>query len=119
MRLPVHVLSVYPIADGDTESPSYRENAMAKPLSRAGMRWFFRNYARTPADLRDRRISLVRANLRGLPPTTIINAQIDPLLSDGQQLAAALRAAGVRTDARVWPGVTHEFFGMGAVVDKA
>jgi acetyl esterase/lipase len=119
VRLPVHVLSVYPIADGDTESPSYTENAMAKPLSRAGMQWFFRHYPRTSADLRDRRISLIRANLRGLPPTTIINAQIDPLRSDGQQLAAALRAAGVRTDARVWNGVTHEFFGMGAVVDKA
>lgn len=92
---------------------------MAKPLSRAGMQWFFRNYTGTPADLRDSRISLVRANLRGLPPTTIVNAQIDPLRSDGEQLAAALRAAGVRVDRRVWNGVTHEFFGMGAVVDKA
>jgi len=119
VRLPVHVLAVYPIADGDTESPSYTENAMAKPLSRAGMQWFFRHYPRTPADLRDRRISLVRANLRGLPPTTVVLAQIDPLRSDGQQLAAALRAAGVQTESRVWTGVTHEFFGMGAVVDKA
>jgi acetyl esterase/lipase len=119
VRLPVHVLSIYPIADGDTQSPSYVENAAAKPLSRAGMQWFFRHYPRTPADLRDPRISLVRANLRGLPPTTIINAQIDPLRSDGQQLATALRAAGVQTDARVWNGVTHEFFGMGAVVARA
>jgi acetyl esterase/lipase len=113
------VLSVYPIADGDTQSPSYVENAMAKPLSRAGMQWFFRHYPRAPADLRDPRISLVRASLRGLPPTTIVNAQIDPLRSDGEELATALRAAGVRVDRRVWNGVTHEFFGMGAVVDKA
>lgn len=119
VQLPVHVLSVYPIADGDTQSPSYVQNALAKPLSRAGMQWFFRNYPRSPADLRDPRVSLLRADLRGLPPTTIVNAQIDPLLSDGQELAAALRAAGVQTDARVWSGVTHEFFGMGAVVDKA
>ncbi len=119
VRLPVHVLSVYPIADGDTQSPSYTENAMAKPLSRTGMQWFFRYYPRSPADLRDRRISLIRANLRGLPPTTIVNAQIDPLRSDGEQLAAALRAAGVRVSQRTWNGVTHEFFGMAAVVDKA
>lgn len=119
VRLPVHVLSVYPIADGDTDSPSYVENATAKPLSRAGMQWFFRHYLRSPADARNPRIALTRANLRGLPPTTIINAQIDPLRSDGEQLAAALRAAGVRTDARTWNGVTHEFFGMGAVVGKA
>jgi len=119
VALPLHVLSVYPIADGDTESPSYVENAMARPLSRAGMQWFFRYYPRTPADLRDPRISLVRANLRGLPPTTIVNAQIDPLRSDGEQLATALRAAGVQVEQRTWTGVTHEFFGMGAVVDKA
>jgi acetyl esterase/lipase len=119
VRLPVHVLAVYPIADGDTQSPSYVENAMAKPLSRAAMQWFFQHYLRSPADGRDARVALVRANLRGLPPTTIITAQIDPLRSDGEQLAAALRAAGVRTDAMSYDGVTHEFFGMGAVVDKA
>ncbi|MBB4634767.1 alpha/beta hydrolase [Longimicrobium terrae] len=119
VRAPVHVLAVYPIADGDTESPSYTENAMAKPLSRAGMQWFFQHYPRTPADLRDPRISLTRANLRGLPPTTIVNAQIDPLRSDGEELAAALRSAGVTVQQRTWPAVTHEFFGMCAVVTKA
>jgi acetyl esterase/lipase len=118
-RLPVHVLAVYPIADGDTQSPSYTENATAAPLSRAGMQWFFRYALRAPADARDPRISLTHANLRGLPPTTLVTAQIDPLRSDGMELAAALRAAGVRVDAMNYDGVTHEFFGMGAVVDKA
>jgi acetyl esterase len=32
--LPVHILSVYPIADGDVQSPSYDKYANAKPLSR-------------------------------------------------------------------------------------
>ena len=45
--------------------------------------------------------------------------QIDPLRSDGEQLTTALRAAGVQVSQRTWNGVTHEFFGMGAVVDKA
>ncbi len=119
VKLPVHVLAVYPIADGDTESPSYAENANAKPLSRAGMQWFFRHYPRTPADLRDPRISLVRADLRGMPATTIILAEIDPLRSDGMELAERLRAAGVRVNLHQHEGVTHEFFGMGAVVDDA
>jgi acetyl esterase len=119
VKLPVHVLAVYPIADGDTESPSYTENANAKPLSRAGMQWFFRHYPRTPADLRDPRISLVRADLRGMPATTIILAEIDPLRSDGMELAERLRAAGVRVNLHQHEGVTHEFFGMGAVVDDA
>ena len=119
VKLPVHVLAVYPIADGDTESPSYTEHRNAIPLSRAGMQWFFRQYLRTPADAADPRISLVDANLRGLPPTTVILAQIDPLRSDGEELAEKLRAAGVRADVHTHEGVTHEFFGMGAVVEDA
>ncbi|CAA9363478.1 MAG: Esterase/lipase [uncultured Gemmatimonadetes bacterium] len=119
VKLPVHVLSVYPIADGDTISPSYQEWANAKPLDRPTMAWFFRHYLRGPQDAADPRISLVDTNLRGMPPHTIINAQIDPLRSDGEELAARLRAAGVQVQQRTWEGTTHEFFGTGAVVSDA
>ena len=83
------------------------------------MGWFARHTVRTPADLQDPRISLVKANLRDLPPVTIINAQIDPLLDDGAQLEQALESAGNAVERRVYDGVTHEFFGMAAVEDKA
>lgn len=119
VRMPVHVLAVYPIADGDTESPSYVENATAKPLNRPMMQWFFRHYLRTPQDARDPRISLVRADLSRMPPTTVILAEIDPLRSDGEELAARLRAANVPVQVHTHQGVTHEFFGMGAVVADA
>jgi acetyl esterase len=119
LQLPLAVISVYPIAGGDTTTPSYVENANAKPLNRAMMSWFFDNYLRSPADRQDPRINLVAADLKGLPPVTIINAQIDPLRSDGELLAAKLRDAGVSVDQKTWGGVTHEFFGMGAVHDKA
>ncbi|MDB6029168.1 MAG: hypothetical protein JWM68_5391 [Verrucomicrobiales bacterium] len=37
-------------------------------------------------------VSLVTtSNLKGLPPTTIINAQIDPLRSEGEMLAGKLQ----------------------------
>lgn len=119
VRLPVHILSVYPIADGDTESPSYQEYANAVPLNRPLMAWFFDKYLRTPADARDPRISLISAELSGMPPTTIINAQIDPLRSEGEELAERMRAAGVDVEQRTFPGVTHEFFGMAAVLEQA
>ncbi len=45
--------------------------------------WFTYFYASSPADTQDSRINLVGANLPGLPPTTIVNAQNDPLRSDG------------------------------------
>ena len=119
LMMPKHVLSVYPIAGADTTTPSYTQHAMAKPLNRAMMTWFFEHYLRGAADRQDPRVNLVAANLRGLPPMTIINAGIDPLLSDGEMLAQRLRDAGVTVEQRTFDGVTHEFFGMAAVVDRA
>lgn len=119
VQAPLAIVSVYPIAGTDTMTPSYSENALAKPLNRPMMRWFFDNYLRNAADRADPRVNLVAANLKGLPPTTIINAQIDPLRSDGEMLAEKLRSAGVTVTQRTFDGVTHEFFGMASVVDKA
>jgi len=116
---PVHILSVYPIANSATNLPSRMDSATAKPLNTAMLKWFGHYYARTPADLQDPRINLVTADLKGLPPVTIVNAQIDPLRSDGETLAAALRSAGVPVEQRTFEGMTHEFFGMAAVVRGA
>ena len=119
LRLPLHVLSVYPIAGTDLNTPSYQDSSNALPLNRAGMAWFFHHVMRSPADLMDPRINLVMADLRGLPPVTLIQAQIDPLRSDGDLLAQRLRAGGVDVAEREWAGTTHEFFGADAVIRDA
>ncbi|GAC1311131.1 MAG: alpha/beta hydrolase [Steroidobacteraceae bacterium] len=117
---PVAVLSVYPIAQAaDMSTESYRDSAMAKPLNKAMMAWFFDKTLSQPSEKTDPRVDLVHANLAGLPPVTIINAQIDPLRSDGEMLEAALKKAGVKVERKVYDGVTHEFFGMAAVVESA
>jgi acetyl esterase len=119
-RLPVHQVLIYPVAGYNFNTPSYRENAQAKPLNRAMMAWFFEKYLRDPADGKNPLISLVDApDLKGLPPATIITAEIDPLRSEGEQYAARLRDAGVPVTYRNFDGVTHEFFGMGAVLRDA
>ena len=115
----MHQLLVYPVAGNDLNTPSYLANTAAVPLGRAAMIWFAEYTVRTPEDMADPRINLLAANLQGLPPTTIIAAQIDPLLSEGERLAELLRTAGVPVERRQWDGVTHEFFGMAAVVPKA
>ena len=119
-QAPLHQVLVYPVADNDFNSPSYIENAAAKPLSKPMMEWFAKHYLNTPDQSADPRIALVKqANLAKLPPATIILAQIDPLRSDGEKYAEKLRAAGVPVTVQRYDGVTHEFFGMAAVVDKA
>lgn len=119
LQMPVHVVSVYPIAQSRLDTPSYEQFKDAKPLNRPMMRWFFEQTIRSTADLQDPRIDLVHARLQGLPPVTLINAGIDPLRSDGEMLAQSLKQAGVPVERRVWEGSTHEFFGMAAVVQDA
>jgi len=118
VQLPIYQVLVYPVAGSDMSTPPYIANANAKPLSKAMMRWFFDNAA-TPADGNDPRLIPLEANLAGLPPTTIITAQIDPLQSEGEMLADKLKGAGVKVNYKNYRGVTHEFFGMGAVVSTA
>lgn len=119
VALPVHQLLIYPVTNFAFDTPSYQENAMAKPLGKAGMQWFF-SQAATPADAENPFLSPLRAkDLRGMPPATIITAQIDPLRSEGEAYAKKLQAAGVKTNYRNFDAVTHEFFGMGSVVPQA
>ncbi|APW39697.1 lipase [Rhodoferax koreense] len=116
---PRHVLSVYPVAQTSLNTESYLENAIAKPLNRAMVAWFVDKLIRSEEDLKDPRLSLVDADLAGLPPVTIINARLDPLRSDGAKLEDALRDAGVPVERRSYEGVAHEFFGAAAVLEKA
>ncbi|MBE7172918.1 MAG: alpha/beta hydrolase fold domain-containing protein [Williamsia sp.] len=87
---------------------------MSKPLAQ----YFLTLYLSNPAEGANPLISLVNANLSGLPSTTIINAETDPLLSDGGQLANKLQEAKVLFR-QVYTGVTQEFFGMVTVVREA
>jgi acetyl esterase/lipase len=50
------------------------------------MEWFAKHALRGEADKKDPRIDLVNANLKGLPPVTLINAQIDPPLRSDADL---------------------------------
>lgn len=119
VKFPVHILSVYPIADGDVESPSYDKYADALPLNRPLMAWFFDKYIPDWKSKEYPLISLIDTDLSGLPSTTIINAEIDPLEHEGGVLAGRMKEAGVKVTREVYAGVTHEFFGMAAVLDQA
>lgn len=119
LQAPRHVLAVYPVAQTSLNTESYLENAIAKPLNRAMVKWFVGHLVRSDEDLKDPRLSLIDARLEGLPPVTIVNARLDPLRSDGAQLEEALQNAGVPVERREYEGVAHEFFGAAAVLTKA
>ncbi|QBE67534.1 alpha/beta hydrolase [Pseudoduganella lutea] len=114
---PVHQLLIYPVVSDDMSTPSYQRNANAKPLNKAMMQWFFKHYGADPQH--PHALPLKADTLKGLPPATVITAEIDPLASEGASYAERLKKDGVRVDYREFDGVTHEFFGMGAAVPKA
>lgn len=115
---PVHQLLVYPVAGTDLTAPSVREHASGtKPLNGETLEWFIKHYTANPQDVQDTRLNVLGvSDLSRLPPTTIVLAQIDPLRSGGELLGQRLQASGVPVATRTYPGITHEFFGTGAVV---
>jgi acetyl esterase len=119
ITVPVAIVSIYPVATTSMDTPSKKEDAAAKPLDTPMMTWFFDKVLNSDSDKSDPRLNLVAADLKNLPPVAIINAEIDPLRSDGDMIADKLKAAGNNVAHQVYQGVTHEFFGTDAVVAKA
>ena len=115
--MPVHQLLVYPVVNDDMNSPSYVKYANAKPLNKPMMAWFFKHYGGDPKNAYA--LPMKAASLKGLPPATVITAEIDPLLSEGKAYAERLKKDGVPVTYKHYNGVAHEFFGMGAVVPAA
>jgi len=117
VALPLHQLLVYPVVNDDMNTASYKTNANAKPLNKPMMAWFFKHYGGDPKN--PYALPMKATSLKGLPPATIVAAEIDPLLSEGKAYADKLKKDGVAVSYKEYSGVTHEFFGMGAVVPKA
>lgn len=121
-KMPIYQMLVYPYVDtsfASANAPSAIQNAKVIPLNRAMLTWFSR-YALPSARFgRNHLASPLFGNVRGLPAATVVQAELDPLRSQGTSYIAKLRAAGIPVRARLYRGVTHEFFGMGAVIDQS
>lgn len=119
--LPVHQVLIYPVTQlVSADTPSALTYADAAPLNRAMLAWFKERYLPDPASANNGFVSpLLVEDLSGLPPATLITAEIDPLRSEGEAYAQRLEAAGVDVVYQNFDGVVHEFFGMGAVVPEA
>ncbi len=131
---PDHLLLVTPLATSSLGGVSMAENARSRPLTRRTVRWEQRAYAPEAAERADPRLDLLRReDWAGLPAATVVLAEIDPLRAEGQALADRLQAAGalqpgqpgegragpVQTEARLFQGTAHGFFGLGGTVPEA
>jgi acetyl esterase/lipase len=113
-----HQLLVYPVTTTDLErgmDPQY-DGVM---LERDELQWHQDNYLPSPEAATDPRVDILGADLSGLPDTTIILAECDPIRPQGEQYAKALEAAGVPTRSHLTPGMVHGFFGLDEVFPSA
>jgi acetyl esterase len=120
--LPQPVLQVlaYPGLSSRQTSNSYERYGSGYLLERSTVDWFFRQYLRDDPEREDWRFApLAAEDLSGLPPALIVLAEYDPLVDEGREYAAKLRAAGVPVDLQIYPGMIHEFLRMGNVVADA
>ena len=114
------LILITPAAGINLKTNSWLEDSTARPWNKEAVEWALRQYLSTPDDKNDPRIDIVgKADVSNLPPTTIVTAEDDPLRSDGERLGGKLRIATVPVSMRDYPGMTHDFFGMGAAVEKA
>ncbi len=119
-QMPIAQLLVYPVTDASMNTPSYTEQANAKPLNSAMMTWFWKHYLENQSQGSEAYASPLRADsLSGLPPAIVITAENDPLRDEGEAYAKRLADEGVSVDMKRFDGVMHEFFGLAGVVDKA
>ena len=114
-----HQLLIYPVCEHRFDTASYVDNAEGFFLTRDMMRWFWGHYLAKEEDGKNPLASpLLAPDLSGLPPATVITAELDPLRDEGEAYGQRLGEAGVAVASRRYDGVIHGFVSMSAVIDQ-
>jgi len=116
---PVYQLLIDPIISTQLEGEAYNNPAFTIPYSKADMSWFLKQELTSEEAKQSPKVNLLKADLAGMPPTTIITAQLAPSRSEAEALVKKLKEAGVNVAVNEYPGVTQGFFGLGQVVRQA
>jgi acetyl esterase len=107
---------IYPAADPAKGYPSFEDFGEGYLLSREGMRWFDECYRPDPKDWR---YSPLVKSQKGMPPTLVITASLDPIRDQGRAYAAACIEAGVPTVFREAVGNIHGFINLRKAVPSS
>ncbi|MET2826955.1 alpha/beta hydrolase [Mesorhizobium shangrilense] len=111
---PTAQLLFYPNTDASQEAGSYHRFAEGFGLTASSMAWFRDHYIRDLSDIRDWRVSPLKAvSLAGTAPAFVAIAGHDILADEGEAYAKRLAAAEVPIIVRRWPGQIHGFVSMG------
>ncbi len=113
-----HQLLVYPVTTCDLDR-GFDDEYQGIMLERDEMQWHQDNYLPSPDFAQDPRVDVLSADLSGLPDTTVILAECDPIRPQGELYAEAAQAAGVAVEVHQTLGMVHGFFGLDEVFPAA
>jgi acetyl esterase len=111
-----HQSVYYPFTDTSLSSADWDSGLMPGTDRKAG-RLMVRLYA--GHDPRNPLVHLLGADLRGLPPATVVTCGHDVLHTDGVRLVEALRAAGVETRHTHHDDMPHGFLMLSRLTSRA
>ena len=115
-------LLYYPVTNACFDTCTYQQFAEDYYLYRAGMIWFWKQYAPQKGMREEITASPLRAcaeQLAGLPPAMVINGEADVLRDDGEAYAEKLRVAGIDVTAIRIQGIIHDFVMLNALDQTA
>lgn len=101
--------AIYPAADPGKGYPSFTDFCEGYLLTKPGMDWFELCYR---ADAGDWRYAPLVKSQKGMPPTLVVTASLDPIRDQGRAYAAACIEAGVPTIFREAEGNIHGFMNL-------
>lgn len=108
--MPALQLLIYPAIDISKHYPSKTAFAKTFSLSQDTMDWFMQQYLPEGFDHTDLLVSPGQAaDLSGLPPAVVVTAGHDPLVDEGDEYAARLKAAGVPVMHKRYDSLAHAF----------
>jgi acetyl esterase len=105
-------LLIYPVLGANIETPSYIRNANAPGLTRTEMMFYLTAFLGpdgSPAWSDEKALPLLAQTVEGLPPAFITVAGHDPLHDDGVMFHERLLRAGIPSQLRTEPALTHSY----------
>lgn len=117
LRAGAFVVGVF---DDELDTLSMQSHGEGRVLpSRQSARAVFEAYAGGPGQRQDPRFNTRLADLGTMPPLFLAAAELDVYRDSSVLLAQRVRDAGRRAEAKVYPGMTHLFWGHSRMVETA